>query len=143
METSALVALAGMGVVAMLVMFVVGVLMATLVLCVAFRLVLGYMPSYWQAWGVVLLTATAVAVAMVVLGIVMPGGASGLLAVAVAYLVGTALVNRLLLSRYGRPLGYGKAALVQLAYLAIALVLGLFVKAALAVVSGNALLGMH
>lgn len=143
MDTSWLVAFAGTGLAAMLVMVAGAVLLATLVLCGAFRLVLGYVPSCPRALQVVLLTAATVTVVVVTLDIVMPGATSRWLAAAVACLVGVGLINALLLAQDGRQVGYGKAALVQLAYVAITVVLIVLVKAILAAASGDALLGGH
>lgn len=142
MGTSTLAALAGMGLFAILVMIVVGVLLAALVLSVAFRLVVGYMPSYLRSIGVILLTFVAVAVASVVLGMVMHGG-GGLLPAIVNFLVGAAVVNYLLLSRDGSQIGFGKACLVQLVYMVIFFVLVLIIGVILAMVFGIAMLGMH
>jgi len=142
MGTSSLVTLAGMGLVAMLVAFVVGILIAGLALCVAFRLIIGYMPAYLRSLGVVLLTAVAVMVASIVLGMLMHGGASWL-GVAVEFLVGAAVVNYLLLSENGSRIGYGKACLVQLVYMVIGFVLFVIVAAILAVIFGTAILGTH
>ena len=143
MGTSSLVALAGMGLVAMLVAFVVGILVAGLALCVAFRLIVGYMPAYLRSLGVVLLTAAAVVVASIVLGMLMQGGANGWLGLVVEFLVGAAVVNYLLLSQDGSRIGYGKACLVQLVYMVIGFILVVIVSAILAVIFGTAILGMH
>jgi hypothetical protein len=143
MGTSSLVALAGMGLVAMLVAFVVGILVAGLALCVAFRLIIGYMPAYLRSLGVVLLTAVAVMVASIVLGMLMHGGANGWLGVAVEFLVGAAVVNCLLLSQNGSRIGYGKACLVQLVYMVIGFVLFVIAAAILAAIFGTAILGTH
>jgi hypothetical protein len=136
-------ALAGMGLLAMLVMVVVGILIAGLVLCVAFRLVVGHMPSYLRALGAVLLTAVAVVVVSGVLQMILPGGLSGLLAVATEFLVGAAVVDYLLPEQTGLRIGYGKACLVQLVYLVTGLVLGLIVSAIMAVLFGSMLVGLH
>ena len=139
MGTSTLAALAGMGLFAILVMIVVGILLAALVLSVAFRLVVGYMPSYLRALGAVVLTWIAAAVAMVVVGMVSHGGAGGLLSLAVQFLVGAAVVNYLLLSQNGSQIGYGKACVVQLIYLVIFIVLALILGAIMAVLFGSML----
>jgi hypothetical protein len=139
MGTSTLAALAGMGLFAILVMIVVGVLLAALVLSVAFRLVVGYMPSYLRALGAVVLTWIAAAVALVVVGMVSHGGAGGLLSLAVQFLVGAAVVNYLLLSQNGSQIGYGKACVVQLIYLVIFIVLALILGAIMAVLFGSML----
>lgn len=143
MGTSTLAALAGMGLFAILVMIVVGVLLAALVLSVAFRLVVGYMPSYLRALGAVVLTWIAAAVAMVVVGMVSHGSAGGLLSLVVQFLVGAAVVNYLLLAQNGSQIGYGKACVVELVYMVIGFVLALVVGLLLAMVFGAALFGMH
>ena len=143
MGTSSFAALAGMGMVAMLVMFVGGILVAALVLSVAFRLVVGYMPSYLRSLGAVVLTAIAAAVTAVVLGMLMHGAASGLLAVIVQFLVGAAVINYLLLAQNGSQIGYGKACMVELVYMVIGFVLALVIGLLLAMVFGAALFGMH
>ena len=142
MGTSSFAALAGMGMMAMLIMIVGGILIGALVLCLAFRLVVGYMPSYLRSIGVILLTFVAVAVASVVLGMLMHGG-GGLLPAIVNFLVGAAVVNYLLLSQDGSQIGFGKACLVQLVYMVIGLVLALIIGVVLAMVFGIAMFGMH
>ncbi|MFC5581711.1 hypothetical protein [Rhodanobacter terrae] len=143
MGTSSFAALAGMGMMALLIMFVGGILVAALVLSVAFRLVVGYMPSYLRSLGAVLLTAIAVVVAAVVLGLVMHGSASGLLSGAVQFLVGAAVINYLLLAQNGSQIGYGKACLVELVYMVIGFVLALIIGVIMAMVFGAAMFGMH
>jgi hypothetical protein len=139
MGTSTLAALAGMGLFAMLVMIVVSILLAALVLSVAFRLVVGYMPSYLRALGAVVLTWIAGAVAMVVIGMVSSGGAGGLLSLVVQFLVGAAVVNYLLLAQNGSQIGYGKACVVQVVYLVIFIVLAMIFAALVAVFFGSML----
>ena len=139
MGASTFAALAGMGLFAILVMIVVGVLIAALVLSVAFRLVVGYMPSYLHALGAVVLTWIAGAVALVVVGMISHGGAGGLLSLVMQFLVGTAVVNYLLLSQTGGQIGYGKACVVQLIYLVIFIVLALILGLAMAVLFGSML----
>jgi hypothetical protein len=139
MGTSTLAALAGMGLFAILVMVVVGILLAALVLSVAFRLVVGYMPSYLRALGAVVLTWIAGAVAMVVIGMVSSGGAGGLLSLVVQFLVGAAVVNYLLLAQNGSQIGYGKACVVQVVYLVIFIVLAMIFAALVAVFFGSML----
>jgi hypothetical protein len=143
MGTSSFAALAGMGMVALLVMFVGGILVAALVLSVAFRLVVGYMPSYLRSLGAVVLTAIAAAVAAVVLGMLMHSATSGLLSVIVQFLVGAAVINYLLLAQDGSQIGYGKACVVELVYMVIGFVLALVIGLLLAMVFGAALFGMH
>ncbi len=143
MGTSSFAALAGMGMAAMLVMFVGGILIAALVLSVAFRLVVGCMPSYLRSLGAVVLTAIAVVVASVVLGMVLHGTASGLLSAVVQFLVGAAVINYLLLAQNGSQIGYGKACVVELVYMVIGFVLALVIGLLLAMVFGAALFGMH
>lgn len=143
MGTSSFAALAGMGMLALLVMLVGGILVAALVLSVAFRLVVGYMPSYLRSLGAVLLTAVAVVVASVVLGLVMHNGASGLLSGVVQFLVGAAVINYLLLAQNGSQIGYGKACLVELVYMVIGFVLAVIIGLIVAMVFGAAMFGMH
>lgn len=143
MGTSMFAALAGMGLFAILMMIVVGVLLAALVLSVAFRLVVGYMPSYLRALGAVLLTAVTVVVVSIILRMILPGGLSGLLSLVAQFLVGAAVVNYLLLARDGSQIGYGKACMVQLLYLVIGIVLALIIGFIFSLVFGAAMLGMH
>jgi hypothetical protein len=144
MGTSSFAALAGMGMMALLIMFVGGILIGALVLSVAFRLVVGYMPSYLRALGAVVLTAIAVVVALVVLGMLMHGGAGGgLLSVIVQLLVGAAVINYLLLAQTGSQIGFGKACVVEVVYMVIGFVLALIIGLILAMVFGAALFGMH
>lgn len=139
MGTSTLAALAGMGLFAIVVMVVVGILLAALVLSVAFRLAVGYMPSYLRALGAVVLTWIAGAVAMVAIGMINSGGTGGLLSLAVQFLVGAAVVNYLLLAQNGSRIGFGKACVVQVIYLVIFLVLALIFAALAAVFFGGML----
>ncbi|MEO5830238.1 MAG: hypothetical protein ABIQ36_06685, partial [Rhodanobacter sp.] len=139
MGTSSFAALAGMGLFAVLVMIVVGILLAALVLSVAFRLVVGYMPSYLRALGAVVLTWIAGIVAMVVIGMVSSGSAGGLLSLIVQFVVGAFVVNRLLLSQNGSQIGFGKACVVQVIYLAIFIVLAMILAALMAVFFGSML----
>jgi hypothetical protein len=143
MGTSSLAALAGMGMLGMLVMIVGGILLGALVLCLAFRIVVGYMPSYLRSIGAILLTFVAVIVVSVVLRMVLPQGVGGFLSVAVDFLVGAAVTNYLLLSGDGSQIGYGKACLVQLIYMVIGFVLALVVGLIMATVFGAAVFGMH
>jgi hypothetical protein len=139
MGTSTLAALAGMGLFGILVMIVVGILVAALVLSVSFRLVVGYMPSYVRAIGALVLTWIAVAIAMVVVGMVTHGAAGGLLSLIVNFLVGAAVVNYLLLAQDGSQIGYGKACMVQLVYSVIGIVLGAIILGIMAVFFGSML----
>jgi hypothetical protein len=139
MGTSSLAALASMGLFGILVMIVVGILVAALVLSVSFRLVVGYMPSYVRAIGALVLTWIAVAIAMVVVGMVTHGAAGGLLSLIVNFLVGAAVVNYLLLAQNGSQIGYGKACMVQLVYSVIGIVLGAIIFGIMAVFFGSML----
>lgn len=139
MGTSSWAALAGMGMFAMLVMIVVGILVAAGVLSVAFRLVVGYMPSYLRALGAVVLTWIAGVVAMVIIGMISSGGAGGFLSLIVQFLVGAFAVNRLLLSQNGSQIGFGKACVVQVIYLVIFIVLAMIFAALMAVFFGSML----
>ncbi|WP_426690274.1 hypothetical protein [Rhodanobacter ginsengiterrae] len=140
MGTSSLAALAGMGLFAMLVMIVVGILVAALVLSVAFRLVVGYMPSYLRALGAVVLTWIAGVVAMIIIGMVSSGGAGGVLSLIVQFLVGAFVVNYLLLSQDGSQIGFGKACVVQVIYLVIFIILAMIFAAAMAMFFGGMML---
>lgn len=147
MGTSSFAALAGMGLFAMLAMVVVGVLLAALVLSVAFRLVVGYMPSYLRALGVVVLATIVAVLVSVVLGMVagslLHGGPGGLLSMAVQFLVGAALVNYRLPSQTGGQIGFGKACLVELVYLVIGAVLAMIIGLLMMLLFGAAVWGMH
>lgn len=142
MGTSSFAALAGMGLFAMLVMIVVGILVGALILSVAFRLVVGIMPSYLRALGAVVLTFVAVAVVSMILGVLFHGGAR-LLPMIVNFLVGAAVVNYLLLAADGSRIGYGKACVVELVYMVIGIVLALVIGFIFAMVFGAAMFGMH
>lgn len=131
--------MAGMGMFAVLVMIVVGILVAAGVLSVAFRLVVGYMPSYLRALGAVVLTWIAGVVAMVIIGMISSGGAGGFLSLIVQFLVGAFAVNRLLLSQNGSQIGFGKACVVQVIYLVIFIVLAMIFAALMAVFFGSML----
>ena len=127
MGTSSLAALAGMGLFAVLVMLVVYVLVGALILSVSFRLVVGTMPSYLRALAAVVLAWVAAFVVSLILRMILPAGAGGLLPLAVLFLVGAAVVNYLLLAADGSQIGYGKACVVQLIYMVIVFVLALLI----------------
>ena len=133
-------ALAGMGMVALLVMIVVGILLGALILAVSFRLVVGFMPSYLRALGAVVLTYVAVFVVAWILGMLVH---SSVLTLIVNFLVGAAVVNYLLLAADGRQIGYGKACVVELVNMVIGFVLALIIFAIVAMMFGTAMLGMH
>ncbi|MEO5810968.1 MAG: hypothetical protein ABIU96_10660 [Rhodanobacter sp.] len=137
MNTFSFAAMAGMGMFAMLVMAVVGALVGALVLSLAFRLVVGHMPSYLRALAAVILTWLAVAVTLFVLGLVLSGGPGRLLGAVVMFLVGAAIINRVLPTGTGLPIGYGQACLVQLAYMLAGVVLALVVGMAMALIFGS------
>lgn len=135
-------ALAGMSLLALLVMVVVGIAVAALMLTVSFRLVVGHMPSFLRAVGAVLLTAVATVVVMGILGAI-SHGAGRLLGVVVQFLVGAAMVNLLLLGDTGQRIGFGKACLVQLVYTVMEIVVGVVLAILAVVVFGAALASMH
>ncbi|MGY3039869.1 putative membrane protein [Rhodanobacter sp. TND4EL1] len=137
MGTSSLAALAGMGLFAMLVTMVVGILLAALVLSFAFRFVVGYMPSYPRALGAVVLTWIAGVVAMIIIGMVSSGGAGGFLSLIVQFLVGAFVVNYMLLSDNGSQIGFGKACVVQVIYLVIFIVLAVIIGLMMAAFFGG------
>lgn len=133
-------ALAGMGMFAILVMIVVGILLGALILSVSFRLVVGVMPPYLRALGAMVLTYIAVFVVSLILGMVIH---SSVLTLLVNFLVGAAVVNYLLLAADGRPIGYGKACVVELINMVIGIVLALIILAVFAMAFGTAMLGLH
>lgn len=137
---SALGALAGMGMLAILVSVVVGILVAALVLSVAYRLIVGSMPAYTRALVVVVLAWLASAVVGFILKLVMSGGFGGLLVLAAQFLIGAAIINAMLPSSGGQ-IGYGKACLVQLVYLVIFLVLAVVIGGLFALLFGSMLAG--
>lgn len=137
MNTFSFAAMAGMGMFAMLVTALVGALVGALVLSLAFRLVVGHMPSYLRALAAVILTWLAVAVTLFVLGLVLSGGPGRLLGAVVMFLVGAAIINRVLPTGTGLPIGYGQACLVQLAYMLAGVVLALVVGMAMALIFGS------
>ena len=143
MGTSSLAALAGMGMFAMRVMIVGGILLGALILCLSFRIAVGYMPSYLRSIGAILLTFVAVIVVLIVLRMVLPQGMGAPLSVVADLLVGAAVVNYLLLSKDGSQIGYGKACLVQLIYMVIFFVFSLVIGLIMGMVFGAALFGMH
>ncbi|MGN6705814.1 hypothetical protein [Rhodanobacter lindaniclasticus] len=141
MGTSSLAALAGMGLFAMLVMLVVYILVGALILSVSFRLVVGFMPSYLRALAAVVLAWIATFVVSLVLRMILPASAGGLLSLAALFLVGAAVVNYLLLAADGSQIGYGKACVVQLVYMVIGFVLALLIGFIVMSMFGAALLG--
>ncbi|MEO8811100.1 MAG: hypothetical protein ABI386_12730 [Rhodanobacter sp.] len=143
MGTSSFAALAGMGMFAILIMIVVYILLGALILSVAFRLVVGFMPSYTRALGAVVLTWIGAVVVTLILRLVLPAGAGSLLTFAALFLIGAAVVNYLLVAVDGRQIGFGKACVVQLVYMVIGFVLALILGAIFAMVFGAAMLGSH
>lgn len=143
MGTSAWAALAGMGMFGMWVTAVVGVLLGALVLSVAFRVVVGHMPSYLRAVGTVISTWAATLLAVLVLRLVLPGGAGGLLSGAAMFLIGTAVINRVLPTETGLAIGYGLAALVQLVYMVVAILLALAFGMVLALAFSSVPASLH
>ena len=127
-------ALAGFGLMAGLLVVVVGVLVSGLVLSLAYRMVAGYMPSYGRA----LATVVVSWLASLVVRAILHGGVGHLLAFVAQFLVGAAIINLLLLARDGSQIGYGKSCLVQLVYMVIFFVLA-FV---LVLLFGGMMLGM-
>jgi hypothetical protein len=104
---------------------VAGVLLGALLLSVAFRVVVGHLPSYLRAVGTVILTLVATSLALLVPGLVLPGGVGRLFGAAVMFLVGVAVINRVLHTETGLAIGYARATLVQLAYMVVAILLAL------------------
>ena len=136
-------ALAGMSLFAILVMIVVGILVGALILSVAFRLVVGVMPSYLRALGAVVLTFVVVFAVSLVLGMVLRGAGGGVLSMIVNFLFGAAVVNYLLPAADGSQIGFGKACLVELIYMVIGIVLALIIGFIFAMVFGAAMFGAH
>lgn len=139
MNGSALAALAGMGMLAILVMAVVGILIAALVLSFAYRIIVGNMPSYPRALGTVVVAWLASVVASVVLRLVLSGGLGGLLVIAAQFLIGAAIINLLLPSDSGQ-IGFGKSCLVQLVYMVIFIVIGIVLGLLVALLFGSMLM---
>lgn len=137
MGSSLFGAMAGMGLLVVLVFVVGGILVGALVLCVAFRWVVGYMPLYLRAIGTVLLTTVASLLASVLLHMAMPFGLSGIVAFAAQFLIGAAVINYLLLTDQGGQIGYGKACMVQLVYLLIAIAIGVVIAVIFGVMFGS------
>lgn len=127
----------------MLVMVVVGILVGALILSVAFRLIVGIMPSYLRALGAVVVSMVAVFVVGLIFGMVLRGGGGGLVSMVVNFLVGAAAVNYMLPAANGSQIGFGKACLVQLVYMVIGIVLALILGFIFAMAFGAALFGMH
>ena len=136
MGASTWAALVGMSMFATLVMVVVGIFLAALVLSVAFRLVVGHMPSYLRAVAAVVLSWVAALLAFLVLGSIGPGSI-------VMFLVGAAVINYLLHTETGLSIGYGKACLVQLIYTVAGVVLALVFGLVMALVVGGMFAGWH
>lgn len=133
--------LAGMSLLAVFVVIGVGLLIAALLLTLSFRWVVGYMPSLLRAFGAVLLTAIASAVALGMARAV--GGDGRLLGLAVQFLIGAGMVNLLLLGGDGLRIGFAKASLVQLVYTGLCIIAGLVLGLALVALFGGMLASMH
>lgn len=135
-------AIAGMGLLAILFMVVVVIAFGALMLSLAYRLVVGYMPSYLRALAVVVVTTIVSWIVILVLHVVMVSGGR-LLGFVVQFLVGAAMVNYLLSSSTGQPIGYGKACLVQLVFLVLEIVLGVILAIIAVTLFGIGLASMH
>ncbi|HKR77450.1 MAG TPA: hypothetical protein VJR95_12370 [Rhodanobacter sp.] len=127
-------ALAGFGLMAGLLVVVVGVLVSALLLSLAYRLVVGHMPPFARALGVVVVSWLA----SLVVGAILHGGLSSLLSWVAQFLVGALVINLLLPGQDGSQIGYGKSCLVQLLYTVIFVVIGVV----LMLVFGGMMLGM-
>ncbi|BFI97291.1 MAG: hypothetical protein RSP_28010 [Rhodanobacter sp.] len=127
-------ALAGAGLVFGLVGIAVGVLVSALVLSLAYRVVVGHMPDFARALGVVVAAWLAKWIVMVILH----GGAGSLLSWVAQFLVGALVINLLLLAKDGSQIGYGKSCLVQLLYSVIFVAIAIV----LALVFGGMMMGM-
>lgn len=126
---------------AALLFIVTGIVIAALLLSLAFRMLVGHMPSFLRALAVVVLSFVATAVLTLVLKLVLPEGLlSGLLLLATQFLVGAAVINLLLPAIDGSPIGYGKACLVQLVYMVLGIVLGLVIGLIVVALFGSTLL---
>ncbi|GAB2536242.1 hypothetical protein [Rhodanobacter koreensis] len=124
MGTSLFDALANVGMLGSFVLCVIDLLLGALLLCLAFRIVVGYVPSYTRSIAVLALTLVAMAAAVVVSGMLLPDDTYRLpTVVAVGFMVGAWAVDRLLMSRTGGRLGYTRAGLVQLVFMVAGFVL--------------------
>lgn len=122
MGTSALMKLAAdLGMLGSFVMFVVVALVAALLLCMVFFVLIGYMPSFVHAIGVALLSAAVAAATAIVAGMLLPPALVAWLAWGAALVAGTGWVDYQLLAKDGRRIGYRKAFLAQLIFLGICL----------------------
>ena len=135
--------LAGMGLLGILVVIIVGIAVGALVLSVAFRLVVGYMPSYLKALATVVLTWIATVLVALVLALVMPTALRGLAGTVALFLVGAGVISYMLRTETGLSVGFGKACLVQLVYMVIGFVVAVLFGLIMAMVFGSALLGLH
>lgn len=141
MDASSLAALTLKEVLVVCALVVAWFSLGALLLSVAFRLVVGIMPSYWRALGALLLSMIATSAVALVLATAVRDMSLGPLPLLVNFLVGAAVVNYLLPGADGRQIGFGKACLVELIHLLFISVLAaiIFVIALLAV--GAVLLG--
>jgi hypothetical protein len=140
MGTSGFAALAGVGMLAALLFIVTGIVIAALLLSLAFRMLVGRMPSFLRALAVVALSFVATLVLTFVLKLVLPEGLLSGLLLATQFLVGAAVINLLLPASDGNPIGYGKACLVQLVYMVLGIVLGLVIGLIVVALFGSSLL---
>lgn len=119
MGTSLFDALANVGMFGSFVLCVIDLLLGALLLCLAFRIVVGYVPSYTRSIAALALMLVAMAATAVGSGMLLPDETYRLpAALAAGFLVGAWAVNRLLMSRTGGRIGYARAGLVQLAFMA-------------------------
>lgn len=130
MGTSLLDALANEGMLGSFVLCVIDLLLGALLLCLAFRIVVGYVPSYIRSIAVLALTLVAMAAAVVVSDMLLPDDTYRLpIVMAAGFVVGAWAVSRQLMSRTGGHIGYARAGLVQLVFMAAGFMLAMVFSA--------------
>lgn len=135
MGTSALARIAAnMGLLGSVFALVVIVVIASFLLGLIFRFVIGYFPSIPRAVGVVMFTALAGSAAFLVAGWLLPM-ASNWAALGVALVAGSAWLNQQLLASNGARIGYTKAFLIQLIFFAACLMVWMAFVASTAAVA--------
>ena len=136
MGTSALERMAAnMGLLGAFIALVVMVVAAAFLLGLIFRIVVGYFPSIPRAIGVVLLTAVVAIAASIVGRLVLSSDLVDWVALGIALLAGAGWVDYQLLAGNGSRVGYHKALLVQLIFLAVCLLLWMAFAASTVAVS--------
>jgi len=133
MGTSAWDVLVSKGMAAMIVTGVFSIFLAVLVLWLAFRLVIGYVPSFSRSLMAVLVSDGIVLLLGVAASLALPNRFSAWWLLPLQFLIGVYVVNQYLLTKFGKQIGYVKAGIVELLFMGVCFLLAMLFSATLAV----------